>query len=215
MTDLRVAWRLSNDSSYVKNLFAMLTRSKADTRARLGLDNVQVIDMPNLNRGAKSLGENSETDPDVPNRETRSEYQDRRLWYQNKVNGDRLSSAKEGNQIRSRKKQGEIEDDDAAVYEEYRNRRLWYKERTENAESETLINPISIIAAVREELDLEGLTSLFLLLACTIMGLSTWFSAGAVLPQLQKRWEIDDDMASFLTIMVNLGKPLLITMLGI
>ena len=51
----------------------------------------------------------------------------------------------------------------------------------------------------------EKWRALALLVLCTICGMSTWFSAAAVLPALGAEWGVDDATGSLLTIMVNVG----------
>ena len=48
-------------------------------------------------------------------------------------------------------------------------------------------------------------TTLLLLVFCTVFGMCTWFSAGAVLPQLEKVYGINETQGSLLTLGVNFG----------
>ncbi|MCQ4159711.1 MFS transporter [Roseomonas sp. GC11] len=43
------------------------------------------------------------------------------------------------------------------------------------------------------------------LCACVVLGMTTWFSAAAVLPQLRLRWALSETAAAWLTISVQLG----------
>ncbi|EFH12322.1 MFS transporter [Teichococcus cervicalis] len=43
------------------------------------------------------------------------------------------------------------------------------------------------------------------LCACVVLGMTSWFSAAAVLPQLRALWQMGDAMAGWLTIAVQLG----------
>ena len=121
-----------------------------------------------------------------------AEYRQRREWYKDQNQGKE-------SKLRPRKKK-EFDEED------YRQRRIWYKEWRETGAEEVNLIPKSP-RRIHEEWSLEGVRFILLLLLCTVTGLCTWFSAGAVLPQLQEKWAIGPDLASLLTIMVNLGLP--------
>ena len=44
-----------------------------------------------------------------------------------------------------------------------------------------------------------------ILVVCTVGGMSTWFSAGVIIPQLAKIYGIDEQEASILSLAVNFG----------
>eukprot|EP00943_MAST-04B_sp_MAST-4B-sp1_P006382 g6382.t1 len=85
------------------------------------------------------------------------------------------------------------------------------KDDTKNAELKD--RPIDIIDNKCEKKDQEELSMkeerntrvLFLLGLSTIFGMSTWFSASAVIPDLRIKWNVSDLEISMLTLSVNIG----------
>ena len=58
-------------------------------------------------------------------------------------------------------------------------------------------------AALEEELNPRSVRALATVTIVVVLGLSTWFSAGAVLPQLLKLWNTDETLGPLLTAAVN------------
>ncbi|MGH2694828.1 MAG: MFS transporter [Actinomycetota bacterium] len=48
-------------------------------------------------------------------------------------------------------------------------------------------------------------TTLFFIAVALVLGMTTWFSASAVVPQLREAWDLSDTAAAWLTIAVQLG----------
>lgn len=96
------------------------------------------------------------------------------------------------------------------TFESYANRRRWFKSHTSTAPS---IAPTGAFAALAHS-NLHRTDSpprrayalsLAVLVFCTVFGMCTWFSAGAVLPQLERTWGIGPAESTLLTFSVNGG----------
>ena len=99
-------------------------------------------------------------------------------------------------EVKSRRRNS-VDDDNFAgrgvAATEYATRRRFFKNRA-NARRGNSVSPGKSAARY-----------IFLLVVCTVGGMSTWFSAGAVLPQLSDKYGIDETEASILSLAVNFG----------
>ena len=128
-----------------------------------------------------------------------SEYNERRQFFKDQTNNSNTSmhsistSPLTTHQININNKT------DSEIYAE---RRQFFHNRITNHNS--MVTTSTITLPTSSETKGAVIVSC-LLVFCTVFGMCTWFSAGAVLSQLKIVWNIDDSSATLLTLGVNFG----------
>jgi MFS family permease len=78
----------------------------------------------------------------------------------------------------------------------YNERRVWYHNNRNTVGISSITTPMPVS---------NSIVALLLLIFSTVFGMCTWFSAGAVLPQLKILYNITETQGSLLTLAVNFG----------
>eukprot|EP00040_Diaphanoeca_grandis_P039541 m.259375 g.259375 ORF g.259375 m.259375 type:complete len:572 (-) comp37947_c0_seq1:62-1777(-) len=130
-----------------------------------------------------------------------SEYLERRKFFKNRtsfnVNDGGDNNVSDDKLLENRgNTMGDVDDDN----HKYRQRRAWYQQNRN----------LFKIGIPREDPDTstspgKAVKSLALLTFCAVFGMCTWFSAGAVLPQLLEIYNVSETAGSLLTLAVNFG----------